>query len=135
MPTRRWIGRLAFSAVLVAAAGTGCKTFTERYISLEVWKYERCFGHLPPGFVPPGAQQPAAAAPRACGQSAPYQSGCRNESMGCNDCGTSGMMSGGMMHGGGMMMDGAMPSGASVPTPAGVSAGKPVVISDELVVP
>ena len=40
-----------------------------------------------------------------------------------------------MMQGGGMMMDGAMPSGASVPTPAGVSAGKPVVISDELVVP
>ena len=94
--------------------------------ALEVWKYERCFGHLPPGFVPPGAQQPAAPPPRVCGQGAPCQAApCQAAPMGCNECGG----------GGGMMMDGGMPVGASMPTPAGMTAGKPVVISDELVVP
>jgi hypothetical protein len=129
MPTRKWIGRLAFGAVLAAAAGSGCKSLNERYIALEVWKYERCFGHLPPGFVPPGAQQPAAAPPRVCGQAAPCQNGCQGMPMGCNDCGEGGMS------GGGMMMEGGMPAGATLPTPAGVTASKPVVISDELVVP
>ena len=131
MQMSRWMGRLAVGAVLAAAAGgTGCKTLNERYIALEVWKYEKCFGHLPPGFVPPGAQAPAAPPPRVCGQAAPCQSGCQGMPMGgCNDCG------GGM---GGMMMEGGMsgmPAGASMPTPAGVTAGKPVVISDELIVP
>jgi hypothetical protein len=140
MRTRRWMGRLAFGAVLAAAAGSmGCKSLNERYIALEVWKYEKCFGHLPPGFVPPGAQQPAAAAPRVCGQAAPCQAGCQDMSTGCNDCGGGmaggGGMPGGGMMGGGMMMEGGMPAGASLPTPAGVTAGKPVVISDELVVP
>jgi hypothetical protein len=123
-----WMGRAAFCAVLAAAAGaTGCKTLNERYIALEVWKYERCFGHLPPGFVPPGAQQPAAPPPRVCGQGAPCQAApCQAAPMGCNECGGGG---------GGMMMDGGMPVGASMPTPAGMTAGKPVVISDELVVP
>jgi hypothetical protein len=135
MPTRKWIGRLAFGAVLAAAAGSGCKSLNERYIALEVWKYERCFGHLPPGFVPPGAQQPAAAAPRVCGQAAPCQNGCQGMPMGCNDCGEGGMSGGMVMSGGGMMMEGGMPAGATLPTPAGVTASKPVVISDELVVP
>jgi hypothetical protein len=129
------MGRLVVGAVLVAAAGgTGCKTLNERYIALEVWKYEKCFGHLPPGFVPPGAQAAAAPPPRVCGQAAPCQNGCQGMPMaGCNDCG--GGMPGGMMMEGGMGPMGGMPAGASLPTPAGVTAGKPVVISDELVVP
>ena len=147
MRARGWIGRLGCGAVLVAAAGsTGCKTLNERYIALEVWKYERCFGHLPPGFVPPGAQQAAAAPGRVCGQASagmPVQGGCQDAPAGgCHEC-AGGMSGGGMM--GGMAMEGPMPvggmpagdmpAGASMPTPAGVTAGKPVVISDELVVP
>ena len=34
-------------AVLGACSAGGCKTFTERYIALAVWKYEKCFGHYP----------------------------------------------------------------------------------------
>lgn len=142
MRTSGWIGRVAIGAVLVTATGSiGCKTLNERYIALEVWKYEKCFGHLPPGFVPPGAQAPAAPPPRVCGQAAPCQNGCQGMPMaGCNDCGgmsggTMGGMSGGMMMEGGMGAMGGMPAGAAGPTPAGVTAGKPVVISDELVVP
>ena len=57
----RAVARCMPMVVLAAAAGlTGCKTLNERYIALEVWKYEKCFGHLPPGFVPPGTV-PAAA--------------------------------------------------------------------------
>lgn len=120
-----WIGRLLAVGLLAAAAGTsGCKTLSERYIALEVWKYERCFGHLPPGFVPPGAPPPAAAGPqgRICGQSAGCQPACPGVPMGCNDCG-------------GTAIDGGIPLSSGMPTPAGVTAGKPVVISDELVVP
>jgi hypothetical protein len=59
------------AAVVAAVATTGCKSLTERYIALEVWKYEKCFGHLPPGFTPPGAAIAAPAAqPRVCGQQA-----------------------------------------------------------------
>lgn len=51
-----WSGRaLACAALAGVATFAGCKTLNERYIALEVWKYERCFGHLPPGFTPPGA--------------------------------------------------------------------------------
>lgn len=50
-----WSGRALATALVAAAAATGgCKSLSERYIALEVWKYERCFGHLPPGFTPPG---------------------------------------------------------------------------------
>jgi hypothetical protein len=124
----------AAAAVVVASGAGGCKTLNERYIALEVWKYERCFGHLPPGFVPPGAAAPAMAAPggRVCGQAAPAACApapCAQTS-GCNECGGMGMAEGGMP-----MMG--PPAGAvsGAPTPAGVTAGRPVIISDELVVP
>jgi hypothetical protein len=137
-----WIGRVTAAAVLLAVSGTsGCKSLNERYIALEVWKYERCFGHLPPGFVPPGAAAAQAAPPRVCGPAAGCQDGCPPAAMsGCNDCAGGGMVSGGMVDGGmpvgGMSAAPAMaapagPGGA----PAGITAGKPVVISDELVVP
>ena len=56
MRTQEWMSRLSrgllgCGAVAVALAAPGCKTLNERYIALEVWKYEKCFGHLPPGFV------------------------------------------------------------------------------------
>ena len=131
-----WIGRATAAAVLLAVSGTsGCKSLNERYIALEVWKYEKCFGHLPPGFVPPGAAAPQAAPPRVCGQGAACQDGCPPASMnGCNDC-AGGMVEGGVpmggMHPAPAMAAPAGPGGA----PGGVTAGKPVVISDELVVP
>jgi hypothetical protein len=142
-----WIGRVTAAAVLLAVSGTsGCKSLNERYIALEVWKYERCFGHLPPGFVPPGAAAAQAAPPRVCGQAAGCQDGCPPAAMsGCNDCAGGGMVSGGMVDGGmpvgGMSVGGmsaapamAAPAGPGG-APAGITAGKPVVISDELVVP
>ena len=132
-----WIGRATAALVLLAVSGTsGCKSLNERYIALEVWKYEKCFGHLPPGFVPPGAAQAQAAPPRVCGQAAACQDGCAPAPVsGCNDCAGGGMGEGGMPMGGGhpapAMAAPAGPGGA----PAGITAGKPVVISDELVVP
>ena len=132
-----WIGRATAAAMLLAVSGTsGCKSLNERYIALEVWKYEKCFGHLPPGFVPPGAAAPQAAPPRVCGQGAACQDGCPPAPMsGCNDCAGGGMVDGGMpmggMHPAPAMAAPAGPGGA----PAGVTASKPVVISDELVVP
>jgi hypothetical protein len=132
-----WIGRVTAAAVLLAVSGTsGCKSLNERYIALEVWKYEKCFGHLPPGFVPPGAAAAQAVAPRVCGQAAGCQDGCAAApASGCNDCAEGGIVEGGMPVGG-MPASPAMaapagPGGA----PAGLTAGKPVVISDELVVP
>jgi hypothetical protein len=137
-------GLLTAVAIVAAASTTGCKTLSERYIALEVWKYERCFGHLPPGFTPPGAAVAApAAAPRVCGQ----PQGCSESApmaTGCNSC-----------EGGGTVVEGGIPAGipagaavpagpggspgpgggAVLPTPAGVTAGKPVVISDEVVIP
>ena len=69
-----WMGRAAFCAVLAAAAGaTGCKTLNERYIALEVWKYERCFGHLPPGFVPPGPSSPLPRRPASAAREPPVR--------------------------------------------------------------
>jgi len=119
-----WSGLPLVAALVVVATATGgCKSLTERYIALEVWKYERCFGHLPPGFTPPGAQPPAATPGRVCGQGAPCQPACQGVPMGCSECG------------GGGIVEGGMPAAAGMPTPGGVTAGKPVVISDELVVP
>jgi hypothetical protein len=132
-----WIGRATAALVLLAVSGTsGCKSLNERYIALEVWKYEKCFGHLPPGFVPPGAAAAQVAPPRVCGQGAACQDGCASAPMSdCNDCAGGGMVEGGMPMGGmhpvPAMAAPAGPGGA----PAGVTAGKPVVISDELVVP
>lgn len=133
---------LACLAAVVAAGLGGCKTLNERYIQLEVWKYERCFGHLPPGFVPPGA---AAQPMRPCGQGAPCSAPAAD---GCDQCqggvvSHGGMIEGGIPAGGRIVPDlppgpgGAptpLPSAVS-PTPAAVSAGRPVVISDEVVLP
>jgi hypothetical protein len=138
--------------VLVAAAGlTGCKTLTERYIALEVWKYEKCFGHLPPGFVPPGtvpaaAMAPAAPAMRPCGQpSACPPAPCGGEMVGgvsgnCDGC-HGGIVEGGLP--GGAVVSPGVPAGpggspgpsAGLPTPASVTSSRPVVISDEVVLP
>ena len=137
MRVQKWMPRLlGLSAVAIALSSTGCKSLNERYIALEVWKYERCFGHLPPGFVPPGAAAAQAAPPRVCGQAAACQNGCPPAATsGCNDCAGGGMVEGGMqmggMHSAPAMAAPTGPGGA----PAGITAGKPVVISDELVVP
>ena len=106
MQTQRWLSRvLSLGAVVAAVSSSGCKTLTERYISLEVWKYERCFGHLPPGFVPPGAAtaapQARPCAPQAACQSASPCAGA--EAMAgenCNSCqGGSGNMEGACLQG------------------------------------
>jgi len=128
---------LAVVAVAVSACLSGCKTLNERYIALEVWKYERCFGHLPPGFVPPGAAAPQPMRP--CGQGAPCSAPMADA---CDQC-QGGVVEGGIPAGGRIVPD--LPPGpggaptplpsASAPTPAAVSAGRPVVISDEVVLP
>lgn len=133
---------LACGMVLAGGACmSGCKAVTEKYIALEVWKYEKCFGHLPPGFVPPGAAQPAAAPGRICGQGGPCQSGCQGPTGGCDQC-----VGGEAGH----VVPGGLPAGAGVPAGPGGSPGpaltptathfrgavsKPVVISDEVVIP
>jgi hypothetical protein len=124
MRARGWSGwALAAAAIVGAGAAGGCKTLSERYIALEVWKYERCFGHLPPGFVPPGAPVAGGGPPgRVCGQGMPMAA-----PMGCDECG-GGLAGGGMPMG----MDGGVPTAAA---PTRVTAGRPVLISDELVVP
>jgi len=140
MRAQGWFGRALFCLPLigVAAGLSGCKTLSERYIALEVWKYERCFGHLPPGFVPPGAPAGAQAGPpgRICGEGG----GCQQSMDCCDPCQGGGMA-------GGMMMDGRVdgvriPAGAQVPLgpggspgPMGVTSGRPIVISDEVVMP
>ena len=138
-------------AVLAATAAGGCKTLNERYIALEVWKYEKCFGHYPPGFTPPGAAITPAAAPamRPCGQPSDccQSAGGMPHAMpgaiagGCNDC-QGAVVEGGMPMGGGPVGGVGAPSlpvgpgGSPGPLPAGaVSASKPVVISDEVVLP
>jgi hypothetical protein len=141
---------------MVASAGlTGCKSMTEKYIALEVWKYEKLFGHLPPGFVPPGAMPAAAPAMRPCGQAAQCQPapcgggehvvGAPKAGDNCNSCQggvvTGGMPSGAIMSPG--LPAGALPVGpggspgpsAGMPTPASVTSSRPVVISDEVVLP
>jgi hypothetical protein len=147
--------------VMAAASLSGCKSMTEKYIALEVWKYEKLFGHLPPGFVPPGAMPAAAPAMRPCGQQAPCQpapcgggehmvgspmagmAGMAGDN--CNAC-QGGVVSGGMPSGAIMspgVPAGALPVGpggspgpsAGMPTPAAVTSSRPVVISDEVVLP
>ena len=133
----RLVSSLPLLAILVGASG--CKTLNERYIALEVWKYEKCFGHLPPGFVPPGAG-PAAAPPRVCGQGSPCPPACPPATAGCDGC-PGGGVEGGMAVPPGIGVPagpGGSPgpgAGAALPTPAGVTAGKPVIISDEVVLP
>jgi hypothetical protein len=157
MRTTEWSRRSLVAAAVVMAAGfTGCKSLNERYIALEVWKYEKCFGHLPPGFVPPGAAvAPAAGAPamRPCGQPSNCCEGvpCHSASFapgehavgaaGCNDC-QGAVVEGGMpMGAGGTVVPSlpAGPGGAPGPMPSGgpapVTTSKPVVISDEVVLP
>jgi len=148
--------------VLAMAAATGlsgCKSLTEKYIAMEVWKYEKLFGHLPPGFVPPGAMPAAApAAMRPCGQAAPCQSapcgggehvvGAPMAGGNCDQCQGGGMVEGGMSSG--TIMSPGIPAGAGslpvgpggspgpsagMPTPAAVTSSRPVVISDEVVLP
>jgi hypothetical protein len=136
--------------VLTATGFTGCKSLTERYIALEVWKYEKCFGHLPPGFVPPGAMTQAApaamrpcAAPAAPCQAAPCGPGGDHvvgAGSNCDQC-QGGSIEGGMPAG--AIMAPSLPAGpggspgpsAGMPTPAAVSSSRPVVISDEVVLP
>jgi hypothetical protein len=139
-------------AVMVAAAGlSGCKSLTEKYIALEVWKYEKLFGHLPPGFVPPGAMPPAAAA-RPCGQPAacppaPCGPGAPMAAGNCDQC-QGGIVEGGLPPGAvvspGMPAGaGALPAGpggspgpsAGISAPTAVTSSRPVVISDEVVLP
>jgi hypothetical protein len=136
-----WSGRVPgyLALVTVAASLGGCKSVSERYIALEVWKYEKCFGHLPPGFAPPGA---AAAPGRVCGQGAPAP--CQAPTTGCDPC-QAGGAGGTVIEGGGMPLPAGVgvptgPGGSPGPTPGvpmvgGVTAGKPVVISDEVVMP
>jgi hypothetical protein len=156
---RRGVTHYLPLALVVAAAGlSGCKSLTEKYIALEVWKYERLFGHLPPGFVPPGAMPPAAsAAMRPCGQPAACQGSTCGEGGhvvgsamaggNCDQC-QGGTVEGGMHQGtvvspGMPMPSGSLPVGpggspgpsAGMPTPAGVTSSRPVVISDEVVLP
>jgi hypothetical protein len=139
MRANGWTARVcaAAAALLMTAGLSGCKSLNERYIALEVWKYEKCFGHYPPGFTPPGAAAAMAAPPaRVCGQgnSCPPANAC--------DACQGAPMEGGMgmpLPPGGI----GIPSGpggspgpaASLPTPAGVTTGRPVVISDEVVLP
>lgn len=125
MRSTEWSKRalLVVPVVLATAGFSGCKTLSERYIALEVWKYERCFGHPPPGFAHPGAAAPMAAPPmRTCGQAAP----CAAPANACDPCAGAGMA------GGVPVVSEGAPMGAA-PTP--VAAGRPVVISDEVVIP
>ena len=134
-----WMARVAvcLPICVLALAASGCKTLNERYNALEVLKYEKCFGHLPPGFVPPGAAAAAAAPPRVCGQGAACRQDCP-PAPGCEGC-QGGMVEGALPPGVGVPAGpGGSPGpgvGAALPTPAGVTAGKPVIISDEVVIP
>lgn len=144
------------AATLLCACGllpamlssVGCKSLNEAYLRLEVWKYERCFGHLPPGFVPTGVAGPAAG---------PAMQPCGQPSMGAAPCGPApcGSAVGGPPMAGGPVVSGGcegcsgsvvegVPAGAipaagtTVPTPspaAAVTTSKPVIISDEVVLP
>lgn len=107
--------------LLVAAAATsGCKSLNEKYIAMEVWKYERCFGHPPPGFVGAPPRQPPMAAPamQPCAQGVPYQP----MQPGCDVCAGAPLPTGSPM---------VVPG----PTGMGMTSSRPVVISDEVVLP
>lgn len=120
-------------------SSVGCKSLSESYIRLEVWKYERCFGHLPPGFVPTGAAGPVAApAMQPCGQPAMGAAPCGPAAGGAVVAGSGGCdgCSGSVAEG---LPAGAVPAGGTtLPTPSpttAVTTSKPVVISDEVVLP
>ena len=156
----RAVARCVPMVIVMATAGfTGCKSLNERYLAMEVWKYEKCFGHLPPGFVPPGAMAAApSAAMRPCAAPAPCQAapcGQGGEQVvgtggNCNQC-QGGGFEGGMPSGHGMspgmpsgpVMSPGLPAGpggspgpsAGMPTPAAITSSRPVVISDEVVLP
>jgi hypothetical protein len=138
-PSFRGRGRLALGLVaasVLLSAGGGCKTLSERYIALEVWKYERCFGHPPPGFVggPAAAAAPAAMRPCSGPAGAPCAPAYAAAPGGCDACGGAPGMAGPPMMGGAPMM--ADPGiGMPTPAPAPMSAGRPVIISDEIVSP
>lgn len=162
VPTSKPLALGLLALVLGSAGLTGCKSMSEKYIALEVWKYEKLFGHLPPGFVPPGVGAAAPAAPGlpVCGGGgggAPCQNaGCGQGgetvvgggmAMGsnCDGC-QGGVVEGGIPAGGIPMGNPAAPSlpvgpggspGPSQPmaTPASLSRSRPVVISDEVVLP
>jgi len=143
--------------MLTSSGLSGCKSLTEKYIALEVWKYEKLFGHLPPGFVPPGAMPVAAAAMRPCNQPAACQPapcggghgvGMTMAGSNCDQCQGGGMVEGSMPSG--TIVSPGMPTGAGslpvgpggspgpsagMPTPAAVTSSRPVVISDEVVLP
>lgn len=105
--------------LVAAATASGCKTLNEKYIAMEVWKYERCFGHPPPGFV--GApQQPGMAAPamQPCAPGVP----CQPMQANCDVCAGAPLPTGG-------------PSVVPGPTGIGMTSSRPVIISDEVVLP
>ena len=106
--------------LVAAAAMSGCKSLNEKYIALEVWKYERCFGHPPPGFVGTPPRQPAMAAPamQPCAPGVP----CQPMQPGCDVCAGAPLPTG-------------APMVAPGPTGVGMTSSRPVVISDEVVLP
>ena len=134
---------LVGGGILAALGAGGCKTVSERYIALEVWKYEKCFGHLPPGFTPAGAAIAPTASPsmRPCGQPTDCCQQAAPPAGGCNDCQGAVVDGGGPMGvpPGGSIAAPALPAGpggSPGPLPPGpVSASRPVVISDEVVLP
>ena len=155
----RALARCLLAAMVMTTSGCSvCKSLNERYIAMEVWKYEKFFGHLPPGFVPPGAMPAAApAAMRPCGQAAACQGapcGSGEHAVGaampggnCDQC-QGGIVEGGMPSGTALPSDmrvgpGSLPVGpggspgpsAGLPTPAAVTSSRPVIISDEVVLP
>lgn len=108
--------------LLVAAAATsGCKSLNEKYIAMEVWKYEQCFGHPPPGFVGKAPRQPAMAAPamQPCAPGIP----CQPMQSNCDVCA------------GAPLPMGASPAMMPGPSGVGMTSSRPVVISDEVVLP
>lgn len=127
---------MALLAIGLLSAVGGCKTLSERYIALEVWKYERCFGHPPPGFVGGPAAAAGATGMRPCGSpaAAPCAPAQAPMAGNCDACGGAAGMAGGPVMGGVPVVS---EPGIGIPTPAPspVSAGRPVIISDEIVSP
>ena len=115
-PVAAWM-LILFAA---ACAAGGCKTLSERYIALEVWKYERCFGHPPPGFVggPVGGPMapPMAPAMQPCNMPA-----CQPANA-CDACS-------------GAPLPAGMPAVVPGPSRMPVSSSRPVIISDEVIEP
>jgi len=101
---------------------SGCRSMNDAYIRMETWKYEKCFGEPPPGYMPLTANRAAPAMapcqPANNCQAAPACQACQD-----------GQISGGGSGGGAAVM-------MAPPGPAGsVTSGRPVIISDEIVLP